>query len=191
MIRIPGSYNAKYIKIENDKIVNISPQSEVKIAQRWDGYKPNIRWLLRDYQIYLIQEKNNEVLANLRKDQKRLRSRWKRGIDTNQYHQQTSKIDWIELLYNKPLNDYRRYCIWSIFAPYFINVRKLSYSETSNLIKDWLDRCSFLRRLDFDATALIKDDLKAVGTFYPIGPHKLRVKMPELYTRLKNEGIVY
>ncbi len=30
MIRIPGSYNAKYIKMENDKIVNISPQSEVK-----------------------------------------------------------------------------------------------------------------------------------------------------------------
>jgi hypothetical protein len=30
--------------------------------------KPNIKWLLRDYWMYLIQERNNEVLATLHKE---------------------------------------------------------------------------------------------------------------------------
>jgi hypothetical protein len=78
MIRLSGSFNAKYIKL-NDKgeVVDVSPQSEVKIVQRWDGYKPNIRWLLKDYWLYLIQQKNNDALSKLRKDQKKLRFEWK------------------------------------------------------------------------------------------------------------------
>ena len=38
MIRIPGSYNSKYIQF-NDKgeVVNIPHESEVSIVQRWDG----------------------------------------------------------------------------------------------------------------------------------------------------------
>ncbi|MGB8935997.1 MAG: hypothetical protein WCC17_12915 [Candidatus Nitrosopolaris sp.] len=45
MIRIPGSYNSKYVQFNDmGKVVN-TPESEVRIAQRWDGYRPNIRWL--------------------------------------------------------------------------------------------------------------------------------------------------
>jgi hypothetical protein len=187
MVRIPGSYNAKYIQFDNGQISKIPPKSEVKIVQRWDGYKPNIRWLLRDYQTYLIQERNNELLSNLHKDQKRLRSQWRRG---SQYQQQTSKIDWIELLYHKPLGDFRKYCIWRIFAPYFINIRRLFQSEAFDLIKDWLDRCSILKRLDFDARRNIKYALRTVRHYRPIPLHELKVKNNLLYTRLKNEGIV-
>ncbi|MFZ0510860.1 MAG: hypothetical protein WAM14_04570, partial [Candidatus Nitrosopolaris sp.] len=50
MIRIPGSYNSKYVQFNYvGKVVNISPESEVRIIQKWDGYKPNIRWLLNGY----------------------------------------------------------------------------------------------------------------------------------------------
>src|SRR5215831_13489101 len=117
MIRIAGSYNVKYI----NKDGTITPESEVKIVQRWDGYRPNIRWLLRDYRTHLIQERYTESLARLRNDQKRVRSQWKKGIEPSQQQQQTSKIDWIELLYRKPLNDFRKFCIWRVFVPYFIN----------------------------------------------------------------------
>lgn len=71
MIRIPGSYNSKYVKFsEEDRIVNIPPK--VRIIQRWDGYRPNIRWLLKDYWIYLIQERNNEALSRLQEERSRL-----------------------------------------------------------------------------------------------------------------------
>jgi len=63
MVRIPGSYNAKNIQFDdNGQNVNIPPKSEFKIVQPWNGYKPNIRWLLHDYWMYLIRKKNNEVL---------------------------------------------------------------------------------------------------------------------------------
>src|SRR5581483_2507234 len=75
MIRIPGSYNSKYVKLsEEERVVNIPPKSEVRIIQIWDGYRPNIRWLLKDYWIYLIQERNNEALSRLQDERSRLRS---------------------------------------------------------------------------------------------------------------------
>ena len=71
MVRILGSFNSKYIQFNDiGEVVNILPQSEAKIMQRWDGYSPNIMLLLRDYLIYLIQKKNNEVLTRLHRDQK-------------------------------------------------------------------------------------------------------------------------
>jgi hypothetical protein len=175
MVRIPRSYNAKYVRF-NDKgeILEISPQSEVKIVQRTDGYKPNIRWLLRDYQIYLIQERNNEILANLHKDQKRLRSQWRRGIEPSQYQQQTS----------------RKYCIWKIFIPYFINIKGLTQSEAFNLVKVWLDRCGLLKRLNFNAKDNIDYALKTVRRYRPVPLNKLKVERPLLYTLLKNKRII-
>jgi hypothetical protein len=151
IIRIPGSYNSKYVHFNNmGKVVN-TPESEVRIIQRWDGYKPNIRWLLKDYWLYLIQERNNWVLKTMQDEQQRLRLERKYANNYISNTQQISRIDWIESLYTKSLEDFRRYCIWRILTPYFINVRKLSRSDVFNLIMNWLDRCSSeRRRLDFN-----------------------------------------
>lgn len=43
-LRVPGSFNSKN-------------NAQVKIIQRWDGQRPCINWLLRDFRRYLIQEK--------------------------------------------------------------------------------------------------------------------------------------
>ena len=104
MIRIPGSYNSKYIRF-NDKgeVVGIPPQSEVRIIQRWDGYRPNIRWILKDHWIYLIQERNNEVLKEIHDEQKRLRFEKRYPNHTNEI--EISRIGWIESLYAKSLDD--------------------------------------------------------------------------------------
>jgi len=43
MIRIPGSYNSKYVqRNDNDEIVSMTSQSTMS---SWDGYKPNVRYL--------------------------------------------------------------------------------------------------------------------------------------------------
>jgi hypothetical protein len=58
-------------------------------------------------------------------------------------------------------------CIWRILAPYLINVRNLSYKEAFDVISNWLDKCSKLKRLEFNAKLKIKHDLdNAIKTGY-------------------------
>ena len=47
LIRIPGTINSKY-------------NQEVRIVQRWDGLRPPIQYLLRDYRTWLVAEKIND-----------------------------------------------------------------------------------------------------------------------------------
>jgi hypothetical protein len=54
-------------------------------------------------------------------------------------------------------------------VPYFINIRRLPQSEASDLIKDWLDRCSLLTCLDFSPKDNIDYALKTVRDYRPIG----------------------
>ena len=188
MIRIPVSYNSKYVEFDNGEVVNIPPKSEVSIVLRRDSYKPNIRWLLRGLWDYLIQERNNEALSRLHDEQKRLRFESKYP---NRCRQQTSgKIDWIESLYTKPLDDFRKYCIWRVFAPYFINVKGLSRLETFSKISSWLNRCNSVSRLGFDPTQKINYELDHVANYRPIRQHQLKDGNPELYTLLEKEGVL-
>jgi hypothetical protein len=189
MVRIPGSYNSNYIQFNDmGKVVNISPESEVKIVQRWDGYRPNIKWLLNGYWIYLIQERNNEALKTMQDEQKRLRFESKYRISNKQ---QISRIVWIESLHGKSLDDFRKYCIWRIFTPYFRNVKKLSGSDVFNLIMRWLDKCSSeCRRLDFNPRQKINDSLDSVKNYRPVSKDRLKTENELLYLRLKREGIL-
>src|SRR5215469_9517420 len=106
MVRIPWSYNSKYVQ-KNDKneIISLPLQSQVKILHRWDGYRPNIRWILEGYWTFLIQERNNEALERLRQDQKRIRYEIRYPNPYRKFYDQLGTIDWIESLYNKPLDD--------------------------------------------------------------------------------------
>ena len=191
MIRIPYSFNSKYIQFnDKDQIVNIPPESQVKIVYRSDGYRPNIRRLLEGHWTYLIQERNNEVLRRLHNEQKRLRFQWKYPNRNIHQHQQTSKSDWIDKLLQNPLDDFRKYCITFVFTPYFINIKRLSQSDAFSIIKDWLDRSSFCKRLDFNARQRINEALKSVGSYRSVRLDQLKVRNNSLYTRLQKEGII-
>ena len=48
MLRIPGSINSKN-------------GQQVRILQKWDGKRPYINWILKDFQRYLIQKKIGET----------------------------------------------------------------------------------------------------------------------------------
>jgi hypothetical protein len=92
------------------------------------------------------------------------------------------------------LPEHRKYCVWRIFSPYFINVKYLSFDRSYDMIYQWLEGCNELKPLDFDPSAKINDCLnRAINTGYlPISldnplkePRTLKIDNRELYDMTK------
>ena len=132
MIRIPGTFNSRGQKGKN----------EVKIIQKWDGYRPPISLLLGTFHAHLVNEKIKEI-----KLQKRIDRRYSFKAGESNY------IKWIEILLETPIEDYRKNAIGLILAPYLINIKKISYNDAFQVIKNWLD--NFVTNLDAWIVTLI------------------------------------
>jgi len=159
LVRIPGTINSKC-------------GQEVKLIQRWNGQRPAIQYLLRDFRIWLINQRLEQSKS----------AKQARPQTTNS----TTTIRWIERLLQTPLDDYRKYVIWRILAPYLINIRKYSVEEASNLIKNWLDKGSQLRSLDFNPTYTIKYNINSARKrgYLPISLERLKTENAYLYNVL-------
>lgn len=159
LVRVPGTSNSKCAQ-------------EVKIIQRWNGQKPAINYLLRYFQLWLI----NEKIQYKRMDTKRAR------IQTTN----PKTILWIEKLLQTPLDDYRKFVVWRILSPYLINIRKYSADESYEVIKNWLDKCNQLRSLDFNPNYTIKNNIKSAtrSGYLPISLRKLKADNAYLYNVL-------
>jgi hypothetical protein len=165
MIRIPGSYNSKSSETNN----------EVKIFQKWDGYRPSINLLLGTFHAFLVVQKIKEM-----KLKKRIEKRYgKAGYHNN-------VIPWIESLLQIPIDDYRKNAIGLILAPYLINIRKISYDEAFLLISEWLVKCNLVRTLDTDFSFRIKYCLNTAvrKNQLPIKLSTLEMKNKELHNLL-------
>lgn len=126
-MRIPGSVNYKYIQFNEDKsqIINIPYEAEVRIIKPWNGIRYDVESsLLTQYYIWLQAEAVND------KEDKIRRARLYDRKHKNCSHRWPEKIDWIERLLNKPLDDFRECCVVFILVPYLMNIRKLSRLET-------------------------------------------------------------
>jgi hypothetical protein len=53
-------------------------------------------------------------------------------------YEQKKSVDWIEALLQLPLAEHRKYCIWRILTPYFVNVKQMSFEDSYNRIYQWL-----------------------------------------------------
>jgi len=186
MLRIPGSLNSKCFRFDkNGKVIHIPPKAEVKIVKCWDGNTAIIKdVMLMDYYFWLQftivkQNEQRSRYHHIYGQRKCLRN-------NNIYH----GYDYVEKLINKPLDDFREFCIWRVFVPYFINVKGLSRSETFDKVKSWLDRCNSIVRLKFNARYKIDYELSRVGDYWPISLWDLELQNTPLYTRLKNEGVI-
>jgi hypothetical protein len=172
MLRIPGSHNSECVNRNNN---SAGPTTEVKIIQKWDGNRPSINWLLRDFRRYLIQKKIDNHVAEI-----------KRTISSP--NAKTTRL-WIEILLDTPIEDYRKEAIRRIIAPYLINIKKLTYDDAFNVIKNWLDSCDNINPLDFNANVKIKDALRAATRigYLPIGFSDLKSENVELYRYISNQ----
>jgi hypothetical protein len=167
MLRIPGSTNSK-----NGKTVTI--------IQKWDGLRPEINYLLAGFTRHIINEKYIE----LKKAQKRKQK-------PSVYTDKNNRVSWIERLLQTPLSDYRKYCIWRVMTPYLLNIRKLSEQELTDIIKDWLNRCNQLRRLDFNYKQKIRDGIEGVERGYlPVSLSRLKEENGGLYILLHDQGLI-
>ena len=57
----------------------------------------------------------------------------------------------------------------------------MSHDEAFNVIRDWLNKCHQLKRLDFNLNQNIKYDLDSVSSYCPISFNNLKEENRELY----------
>jgi hypothetical protein len=174
MLRIPGSINSK------------SGQA-IRIIQRWNGCRPQINYLLRDFRRYLIDQK----FQQLKHQQSYLKKCCLKKCCPIKYSNKgsNSTINWIERLLNTPICNYRKLVVWHILAPYLINKRGLSYDRSYSIIHDWLDKCNKVKKLDFTPHYKIKSALNCCSNFMPISKGRLKAENDELYRMLLVNGV--
>jgi hypothetical protein len=169
LVRIPASLNSKCVAKEQQ-------DAEVKIIQKWDGVRPSIQLLLRDFRRWLIQKKIDDM-KELKKQEK-----FQMTV-SNKSQERTNTIKWIEIgILEHPLSDHRKYIIWRILSPYLLNVKKLPKEEAYSVMKEWLDKCDKLEKITFNPKIKIKDGLRGASKgYFPISMEKLKEENRQLY----------
>ena len=165
LVRIPGSFNSKCKENNN----------EVKIIQKWDGYRPLVSPLLPSFYEYLVSEKIREIELQ------------KKAHDIGNGENST-RIEWIERLLQTPIDDYRKNASSLILASYLVNIKKLSYNNAYITIRQWLTKCNDIRKLDFNVDYLVRCALNnsAKSGFKPMKFNTLRYRNRKLYDILND-----
>jgi len=198
MLRIPGSFNSKN---------NV----QVRVLYKWNGTaRVQLDLLYGQFLAYLIDNNNNNK-NNCKKKLTKYAPKTHGVLSENgnlsnsnvlqKFYQRRNKnknnknfIPWVERLLKTPIQDHRKYCIWRILAPYFINVKHLSFDSSYDKIYQWLERCNELKALNFDPAAKINDSLnRSINTGHlPISfdnplkePRTLKTDNRELYDIIK------
>jgi Primase X len=160
LVRVPGTINS-----------NCKEEEEVKVIQKWDGNKPRINYLLRDFRRWLINEKIAQQKLSSKVNSRRKRD----GPGASPYN---TTIPWIERLLQTPVDDYRKFAIWRILAPYLINIKGCSTENAFTMIRDWLNKCNSLRQLDFNPNYIVKYNINSAKRtgYLPIRLEKLKIE---------------
>lgn len=170
LIRIPGTINPKYSK-------------PIRIIQKWDGITSPINYILKDFEIYLIQ-KRIDKLKDAKKKKKNFYNKDKHIHELSRYFS-SKNIKWIEKLLVTPMEDNRKICLWLILIPYLLNIKKYSKEYSFQILMQWLDKCDQKRPLNFDSVKLLKNDLKGDKGYWPISKEKIKKERKELYALLQ------
>ena len=167
LLRVPGTFNSKN-------------RQQVKIIQEWDRQRAAIQYMLRDFRCYLIQERLDRINAS------------KKMVNVANLHQSyaTSQIQWIERLLRTPIEDYRKYCVWRVLAPYLVNVRRLSEEDSCTILLEWLHRCHEIKRLSFYPRQRVRDNVRRAKKrgYLPVSLNSLQKENAELYRHLLSLG---
>jgi len=175
LLRIPNSYNGKCLA-RGESYEN----SKVKIIQEWNKTRPSIQYLLYYFRRYLITQKIQQM--NKEKDTKKAKQ-YSYSYKQNNNSNTTNIIPWIEKLLQTPIADFRKHSLSLILAPYLINIKKLSYRESFDILIEWLHKCDSIMKLDFIPKYLVKTALNTANQkrIPPMKRETLRNRNLELY----------
>jgi hypothetical protein len=175
LLRIPGCLNSKCVSKEQDP--------EVKIIQEWDGKRPSIKPLLRDFRRWLIQKMIDDIEELKKQEKKHAKFHMIVSRQNQEHNNRITRIKWIDKgILEEPLLDNRKYVIWRILSPYLLNVKKLPKEESYTVMKDWLDKCDKFEKLNFNAKLKIKEGLRGASKgYFPISLQKLKEENKSLY----------
>lgn len=177
LTRVPGSIRSKY-----------NNNQPVKIIKKWNGERvPITKGFIEEFRDWLIQKKIDQDIKNKR--QKLLN---KKSINNKNNNNYVPYYEWIEKLLQTPIPDFRKLTLWRILCPYLINIKKLSYEESTTILRAWLDKCNTKsgEPLDFNADQTIRYELRHVKSYFPLGLKRIKTEeeFSKLYEILKNKG---
>jgi hypothetical protein len=139
LLRVPGSINSKCL---NNRVKRLSGNIKVKVLQKWNRDRvPISRELIEDFRTYLEQKITDQ------ENSKSNNYNYKYKNNSNHYSN-NNRIEWIEKILLYPFDDCRKIIVDLILAPYLINIKKMSYQESYQIIREWLDKCNSLQKLD-------------------------------------------
>lgn len=181
LLRIPFSYNSKSL---NSSWVNHKEfDSEISILQEWNGHRPSIKYLLQDFWDHMIDKSI--------KDMKYQRTILRHKIDTKvtKFYNR-DRIEWIEKLLQLSIMDYRKHSVILILSPYLVNVKRISYQESYDILSEWLSKCNQIRPLDFNPNCLINSSLNTAISkgIPPMKLDTLKNRNTELYDKMKSQN---
>lgn len=175
-VPIPNTLNANYLSRGlryEDSVINI-------IAE-WNGYRPPLKVLAKDFDKWVDQEEVNQKRKNRRK------ALLKDSINVVPISH--TNIDWIEKVLKMPLKDHRQYCLFRIFVPYLLNIKQLPESAVYRILLNWINLCNKEKQINFDAKTKIENILKNIKDHRPISTSKLKYENNSLYLMLEFNNV--
>ena len=130
LLRIPNSINSKN-------------GSKVQVMQKWNGKRQRIpKSLILEFLKYLRRNEIDQLIIRCSIEQNR------KNNNNNSFDSTTKYYEWIDMLLETGIEDRRKEVIDLVLAPYLINIKKLSFEESKEILKDWLQKCDTVNKLD-------------------------------------------
>jgi hypothetical protein len=173
LIRIPNTLNSKCLNkgLSQD-------DSKVKVIQEWNGYRPPIQLITKEFRRWLYHEEIK---------QKHRSMKMRKSYPNNLFYSNNFQIQWIEKLLQVGIQDGRKETLRLILAPYLI--KRKSYDESINILEKWLDKCDKVKSLErgFSPSQRISNSLKNSKGYLKLD--NLRIKNPWLYDKIQTQLI--
>ena len=95
-----------------------------------------------------------------------------------------------EIIIRELHRKWKKNVLWKILCPYLVNIRKLDYEQSFEILKTWLEKRNNLRKLDFNPNTELKTKLRYVKQYNPISFKTLEIDNEDLYLLLKKKVII-